>query len=286
VTGAARRALGEFDTTRPNIARINDYFLGGKDNFAADRRAAEELLAIAPEIRAIAAESRNFLGRAVRFLAAQGIRQYLDIGSGLPTLQNTHEVARSVLPDARVVYVDNDPVVISHGRAVLARDERTAVVEGDILHPQELIDDREVRGVIDFDEPVAVLIFGALHVIPNADDPYKSVATLRDATAPGSHLALSHLVFDIRPEVAGPIEDVYRTALHRPTANTARNREDVLGFFDGFELVDPGLVWLRQWRPDHPLHARAAETVWKVGGVGRKVCDRARRARGAGAGSR
>jgi SAM-dependent methyltransferase len=270
VTGATRRALGEFDTTRPNIARINDYFLGGKDNFAADRRAAEELLAVAPEIRAIAAETRNFLGRAVRFLARRGIRQYLDIGSGLPTLQNTHEVARSVLPDARVVYVDNDPVVISHGRAVLACDERTAVVEGDILHPGELADDREVRRVIDFDEPVAILIVGALHVIPNTDDPYRSVATLRDATVPGSHLALSHLVFDTRPEVARPIEDVYRTVLHRPDASTTRNREDVLRFFDGFELVEPGLVWLRQWRPDHPLHTRAAEEIWKVGGVGRK----------------
>jgi SAM-dependent methyltransferase len=270
VTGATRRALGEFDTTRPNIARINDYFLGGKDNFAADRRAAEELLAIAPEIRTIAAETRSFLGRAVRFLAEQGIRQFFDIGSGLPTLQNTHEVARSVLPDARVVYVDNDPVVISHSRAVLACDERTAVVEGDILHPRDLVDDREVRRIIDFDAPVAILIFGALHVIPNADDPHRCVASLRDATAPGSHLALSHLVFDTRPEAARPLQDIYRTVLHRPEAHTTRSREDVLRFFDGFELVDPGLVWLPQWRPDHPLHARAAEKIWKVGGVGRK----------------
>ncbi|GLY72686.1 SAM-dependent methyltransferase [Actinoallomurus iriomotensis] len=270
MTGASRRALGAFDTTRPNIARINDYFLGGKDNFAVDRHAAEELLAIAPEIRAIAAETRSFLGRAVRFLAGQGIRQFLDIGSGLPTLQNTHEVARSVLPDARVVYVDNDPVVISHGHAVLPSDERTAVVEGDIRNPRELVEDPGVRRVIDFEEPVAVLIFGALHVVPNADDPFRCVAALRDATAPGSHLALSHLVFDTRPEIARHIEEVYRAVLHRPEAHTARNREDVLRFFDGFELVDPGLVWLRQWRPDHPLHARAAEKIWKVGGIGRK----------------
>jgi S-adenosyl methyltransferase len=271
VTGAARRAIGEFDTTRPNIARMNDYFLGGKDNFAADRRAAEELLALAPEIKKIAAENRRFLGRAVRFLAEQGIRQFFDIGSGLPTRQNTHEVARSVLPAARVVYVDNDPVVISHGRAILARDERTAVVEGDILHPQDLIDHREVRRIIDFDEPVAVLIFGALHFIPHAFDPFKSVAWLRDAIAPGSHLALSHLVFDTRPELAGPIGDVYRAVVDRPDAHSARRRADVLRFFDGFELVDPGLVWVREWRPDNPLCARAAEKVWKVGGVGRKL---------------
>jgi hypothetical protein len=161
VTGAARRALGEFDTTKPNIARMNDYFLGGKDNFAADRRAAEELLAIAPEIKPMAEENRRFLGRAVRFLAEQGIRQFFDIGSGLPTRQNTHEVARTVCPSARVVYADNDPVVISHGEAILAGEENTAVVKGDILHPQDLVAQPGVRRVIDFDEPMAVLIFGA-----------------------------------------------------------------------------------------------------------------------------
>jgi hypothetical protein len=274
VTGAARRPLGTFDTTRPSVARINDYFLGGKDNFAADRKAAEELLAIAPEIKSIAEENRRFLGRAVRFLAEQGIRQFVDIGSGLPTRQNTHEVARSVAPEARVVYVDNDPVAISHGRALLARDASTTVVEGDILHPEDLAGDPDVRRVIDFDEPVAILIFGALHFIPHSDDPFKSVAWLHDLIVPGSYLAISHVVFDTRPEVIDPIEDIYRAILERPGARSARRREDVLRFFDGFDLVDPGLVWLREWRPDDPLRAQVADRVWMVGGVGRKPTGR------------
>jgi hypothetical protein len=270
VTGVARRAFGEFDTSRPNIARINDYLLGGKDNFAADRRAAEELLAIAPELKTMAAENRRFLGRAVRYIAEQGVRQFFDIGSGLPTRQNTHEVARAVAPGARVVYVDSDPVVISHCRAILACDERTAAVEGDILHPEELIADRQVQRIVDFDEPMAIMIFGALHFIPHSDDPFTSVARLRDAIPAGSYLALSHVVFDTGPETAHPIEDVYRDILGRPSATGSRTTDDVLRYFDGFELVDPGLVSLRRWRPDIRPSARATEAVRAVGGVGRK----------------
>jgi S-adenosyl methyltransferase len=271
LTGATWRAFEKFDTSKPNIARMNDYFLGGKDNFAADRQAAERLLGLAPEIKTMTTENRRFLGRAVRYIAEQGVRQFFDIGSGLPTRQNTHEVARAVDPGARVVYVDNDPVVISHGRAILACDDRTAVVEGDILHPADLLADRRVRRIVDFDEPMAIMIFGALHLVPWASDPDKSVAWLRDAIPVGSHLALSHAVFDPRPEVAGPIEDAYRDILGRPDAGAARTREEVLRFFDGFELVDPGLVAVRQWRPDIRPATRAAQTVWAVGGVGRKV---------------
>jgi hypothetical protein len=270
VTGAARRALGEFDTTRPNIARMNDYFLGGKDNFAADREAAEQLLAIAPEIQDIATENRRFLGRAVTYLAEQGIRQFIDIASGLPTRRNTHEVARKVAPDARVIYVDKDPVVISHGRAILANDEHTVVVNGDILHPEELLTHPQVSRTVDFDEPVAVLIFGALHFIPHSEDPFKCVAWLRDALPSGSHLAISHVVFDTKPDVVDPIEDIYRGIFERPDAKAARRTEDVLRFFDGWDLVEPGLVYVRRWRPDNPLSARSAEKIWVVGGVGRK----------------
>lgn len=271
VTGAVRRAFGGFDTSKPNIARINDYLLGGKDNFAADRRAAEELLAIAPEIKTMATENRRFLGRAVRYIAERGVAQFFDIGSGLPTRQNTHEVARAVVPGARVVYVDSDPVVISHGRAILACDERTAVVEGDILHPEDIVADCRVRRIVDFDEPIAVMILGALHFIPHADDPFTSIARLRDAMPSGSYLALSHVVFDARPEAARPIEDVYRGVLGRPNAQGARTSEEVLRFFDGFELVDPGLVYVRRWRPDIRPSARATVAVRAVGGVGRKV---------------
>jgi hypothetical protein len=272
VTGAARRALGEFDTSRPNIARMNDYLLGGKDNFAADREAAEQLLAVAPYMKTMMEENRRFLGRAVRFLADQGIRQFFDIGAGLPTRQNTHEVARSVRPDARVVYVDNDPVVITHGRAILACDERTAVIEGDIVHPEELVGDPVVRRIIDFDEPVAVLLVGALHFVPNSDEPYKRIAWLRDMLPSGSYLAISHAILSgDRPKGGpNPVGEVYRTALGRPETVGPRPRDEVLRFFDGFELVEPGLEFVRRWRPDNPLAAQAAEKLPKVGGVGRK----------------
>jgi O-methyltransferase involved in polyketide biosynthesis len=270
VSGSTRRPQGEFDTSKPNVARMNDYLLGGKDNFAADRQAGERLLAVAPDMKTMMVENRRFLGRAVRHLAEQGIRQFFDMGAGLPTRQNTHEVARTVDPAARVIYVDNDPVVICHGRAILERDDRTAVVEGDILHPEDLVCDRIVRRVIDFDEPVAILICGALHFIPNSDDPYKRIAWLRDAIAPGSHLVLSHAVFEgARPDTS-PVGDVYQKVLGCAEMVGPRPREEVLRFFDGFELVEPGLVYVRQWRPDNPLAARAAERIRKVGGVGRK----------------
>lgn len=270
MTGAARRAHGEFDTSKPNIARMNDYLLGGKDNFAADRQAAEQLLAVAPGMKTMMAENRLFLGRAVRFLAQQGIRQFFDIGAGLPTRKNSHEVAREVAPDSRVVYVDDDPVAICHSQAILARDDRTAAVNGDILHPEELVADPVVRRVIDFDEPVAVLLCGALHFIPDSDDPLKRIAWLRDELVPGSYLVLSHGVSEGEPRNTSAIGEVFRTVLDRSEIVGPRPYEDVLRFFDGFDLVEPGLDYVRRWRPDNPLAAQAAEKVHKIGGVGRK----------------
>jgi hypothetical protein len=271
VTDTPWQAPTGVDTSTPNIARMNDYFLGGKDNFAADREAAEELLAIAPEIKKMAEEIRDFRGRTVRYLAAQGIRQFIDIGSGLPTQRNTHEVARSQVPDARVVYVDSDPVVLSHARAILVDNARTAALEGDIMHPAEIVAACRERDLIDFDQPLAILTFTLLHFIPHSDDPFKSVAWLRDALPTGSYLALSHVVFDTRPDAVDPIEEIYRAVLGRPGENAARTRDEVLPFFDGFELVDPGLVYIREWRPDNPLKARLPKKVWTAGGVGRKL---------------
>jgi hypothetical protein len=264
------RIPADVDTTVPSIARVNDYFLGGKDNFAADREAAEQLLAIAPEIKEMAEENRDFLGRVVAFLGSQGIRQFIDIGAGLPTQRNTHEVARSQVTDARVVYVDNDPVVLSHARALLVDSARTAVVRGDILHPEALVADTRLRELIDLDQPLAILIFGALNFIPHSDDPFKGVAALRDALPSGSYLAISHVVFDTRPDAVDPIEDIYRAMLNRPGETAARTLDGVRPFFDGFELVDPGLVYIREWRPDNPLKARLSGRVWVAGGVGRK----------------
>ncbi|MGI8332558.1 SAM-dependent methyltransferase [Actinomadura scrupuli] len=268
MTDEARRPA-DLDTTAPNLARMTDYFLGGKDNFAADRKAAEEVLAVAPEILTMARAGHAFQIRLVRYLAAEGITQFVNVGSGLPTQSNTHEVARSVRPDARVVYVDKDPVVLSHAHAILGRDPLTRVVAGDVLHPDELLADPELRGLIDFDRPLAILIFGALQYIPAVDDPLGCVARLRDAMPSGSYLGLSHVVFDARPDVAQPIVDIYRHILNR-TEDASRDREQVLRFFDGLELVEPGLVYVREWRPDNLLAARLPEQAWSVGGVARK----------------
>jgi hypothetical protein len=258
------------DLSVPNIARMNDYFLGGKDNFAADREAADQLLAIAPEIKKMSVENRGFLGRVVRYLGEQGIRQFIDVGAGLPTQRNTHEVARSQVADAHIVYVDSDPVVLSHARAILVDSPSTTVLDGDILHPDRIVEQCRTNGWLDFDRPIAVVIFGALHFIPHSDDPFKAIACLRDALPSGSYLGLSHVVFDDRPDTVDPIEDVYRAMLDRPGEHAARTREGVLPFFDGFELVEPGLVHIRDWRPDGPIGTRSRDGIWMAGGVGRK----------------
>ncbi|MFB9837262.1 SAM-dependent methyltransferase [Actinoallomurus acaciae] len=270
MSGEASRGPRGFDTRVANIARMNDYFLGGKDNFAADRKAAEELLTIAPEIKDMVVENRRFLGRAVRYLCERGIRQFIDVSTGLPTRDNTHEVARSRGPGSVTVYVDSDPVVLSHARAILVDNASSSAVEGDILHPRELLERCREDGLIDFDRPVAVVILGALHFIPHSDEPFKKVALLRDLLPGGSHLLLSHAVFDDRPDAVTPVEDVYRALLNRPGENAARTLDEVRPFFDGFELAEPGLVPLRGWRPDKPVNTAPPKGIWMAGGVGRK----------------
>jgi hypothetical protein len=269
VTDEDRRAPASLDTSTPNFARIADYFLGGKDNFAADRQAAEEILAIAPEIRTMAREALDFHARVIRYMVGQGITQFINIGAGLPTHLNTHQMAQSLTPDARVVYVARDPVVLSHSRALLATDARTGVVEGDILHPTELFADPGLRRVIDTERPLVILTLNSLHFIPDEDDPFKRVAELRDLMPQGGYLVIGHAVFDSRPEAAAPIVDVYRRVFNR-MEDASRTRAEVLGFFDGLELIEPGLVYIRQWRPDNPLNVYRPEKVWLVGGVARK----------------
>ncbi|MFF4126555.1 SAM-dependent methyltransferase [Microbispora rosea] len=255
-------------TGTANIARMSDYLLGGKDNFAADREFAERLMTIAPEVKTMAVDTREFLERVVRFLVGQGVRQFLNVASGLPTRRNTHEVAQELAPDARVVYVDDDPVVLNHARAMLARDRGTGVVDGSILRPAEMLADPEMLRLIDFEQPVAVLIPARLQYLPDAAEPYKCVARVRDHLAPGSYLAIGHAVFDSRPELATPIVELFRHIV--PQAHDApRDREKVLRFFDGTELVDPGLVYIRQWRPETQQSTGQAQRVWIVGGVGR-----------------
>ncbi|MFD0889915.1 SAM-dependent methyltransferase [Streptosporangium algeriense] len=256
------------DVNTPNVARLYDYYLGGKDNFPADRLAAEEILASVPQVRTAARENRAFLGRAVRFLAHEGVEQFLDIGTGLPTRGNVHEVAQEVNPEARVVYVDHDPIVLAHARALLrgAKGE-VKVVSGDLRRPEEILNSPEVRDHLDFSKPVALLLVAIMHFITEADDPRRIMATFRDALPTGSHLVLSHGTHDLRQEAARKGTEVYRRA---SSPLVLRSRTDIRHLFDGFDLVRPGLVWLPEWHPDDfPIYDDPSEALI-VCGVGRK----------------
>jgi O-methyltransferase involved in polyketide biosynthesis len=252
------------DTSTPSIARVYDYLLGGKDNFACDRVVAERLRAAVPEVATMAAQNRAFLGRVVRFLAEQGIRQFVDIGTGLPTRNNVHQVVQGIAPDARVVYVDNDPAVLAHARALLVENANTIAVAGDLRAPADILASPALRTLIDLDQPVAVLLVGILYFLTDEDRPFDIVATLRDRLAPGSYLALSHVVSDDEPAALSTAQEIYRGFLHR-TGDARRSHEQVAAFFDGLDLVEPGLVYVRDWRGDDP-----APATWMLGGVARK----------------
>ncbi|MFF3671434.1 SAM-dependent methyltransferase [Microtetraspora malaysiensis] len=248
----------EFDPNTPNAARMYDYYLGGKDNFPSDRAAAEQVLRYVPEIPIGIRENRAFLQRAVRFLAEQGVRQFLDIGAGLPTQQNVHQVVAEVAPEARTVYVDNDPQVLVHARALLQDSPQVVVVEGDLRQPGEIMNHPEVRGHLNFDEPIAVLLLAIVHFIPDSDDPLGIIAQIRSALPPGSHMVISHVAVDERPESAPPVEGIYRRA---SAQFVARVSSEIEPFFDGLDMVEPGVVNLHEWRPDSPVLAPRLETV-------------------------
>jgi O-methyltransferase involved in polyketide biosynthesis len=263
-----RRGL---DANTPNVARIYDYWLGGKDNFAADRATAEKLSEIVPEARAAARANREFLRRAVRFLAEAGIRQFIDLGTGLPTQANVHEVAHQIVPGARVVYVDYDPVVVVHGQALLQSDDATAIVEADVREPEKILEHHELRAMIDLDEPVAVLMVGILHFITDAEDPYGIVARFREAMAPGSCVAVCHVTADPRPQAEAPVTEIYRQTT---APMVPRSRDQVLRLFDGFDLVEPGLVYAPEWRPEWTGEPADPVTSFVFAGVGRKPASR------------
>jgi hypothetical protein len=246
-----------------------DYWLGGKDNFAADREAAERVVAISstPGVVRDTRAHRAFLGRAVRFLAQAGIDQYLDIGTGLPTQDNVHQVARRVVPDARVVYVDYDPVVCAHGRALLAVGERVEFVHADLRLPEEILGHPEVARTLDFDRPMALLLTGVLHHLTDEDAPHEVVARLAEAVVPGSHIVVSQVSSEPGPDRIAQAAGVFEEATARLVP---RGRAEILRFFDGFELLEPGLVNVPAWRPDDPADARDAHLYATLGGVGRK----------------
>lgn len=254
------------DVTTPNVARMYDYWLGGKDNFAVDREAAEKIMAISSDpgvVRDVRA-NRGFLGRAVRTAAELGIDQFLDVGSGLPTRDNAHDAARRADPTARVAYVDYDPVVCTHGRAILASTPGIAFVQGDARRPAEIIENPEVRALIDFNRPMALLLVAVLHLIPDHDKPAEIVARFRDAMAPGSMLILSHISKEPRPAEVAKAADIYEDA---SAGLVPRTRPEILSFFDGFELLEPGLVNTPAWRPDISIPDAAKYPV--LAGVGR-----------------
>ena len=242
-------APGEVDLDRPSAARVYDYYLGGSHNVAADRELARQAIAKWPELPRIMQANRAFLRRAVRYCVDQGVRQFLDIGSGIPTVGNVHEVAQQAAPESKVVYVDIDSVAVAHSRAILAGNPRTAVVQADLRTPDRVLGDPDVRALLDLDQPVAVLLVALLHFVADADDPAALVARLTEGLAPGSFLVISHASTEGQPERAAEHQELYRRT---PTPITLRSRDKVTALFGRAELVEPGLVFLPQWRPESP----------------------------------
>jgi hypothetical protein len=258
----------KLDTRHAHSARVYNYWLGGKDHFAADREAAEQAIAANPGIVADVRANRQFLARVVRYLASEcGVRQFLDIGAGLPTASNTHEVAQAVVPDARVVYVDNDPMVLAHARALLGStpEGRTAYVDSDLRDTSVII--REAAHTLDFGAPVALLLLIIVHLIPDSDDPYGIVATLVDALPAGSYLVLAHPASDIRAASMAEMTRRVNERMSGPRA-TMRDRAAITRFFDGLDLLEPGVVQPQQWRPDPSVIGPDQVTAWC--GVARK----------------
>ncbi|MFI8338884.1 SAM-dependent methyltransferase [Streptomyces sp. NPDC085639] len=265
------------DISVPSVSRIYDYYLGGSHNFEVDRQTARRAMEFMPGLPKIMQANRAFMRRAVRHAVAEGVTQFLDIGSGIPTFGNVHEIAQAATPQARVVYVDHDPVAVAHSRAVLTGDERTDIVAADLRRPKEILAAPEVGRLLDLGRPVALLLVAVLHFLEDADDPYAAVAELRDALAPGSLLILTHASYEGIPlpeEVAGGTVSVYRN-IRNPLV--MRTGEQIRGFFDGFELLEPGLVSMPDWRPDRAEDGADVESPEDpyafsgFGGVGRKA---------------
>ncbi len=266
-TGPDEHESPTFDTSVAHIARVYDYWLGGKDNYAADRAAGEAALQAYPDLVSSVRVNRAFLARVVRYLAAEaGIRQFLDIGTGIPTSNNTHEVAQSVAPESRVVYVDNDPIVLSHARALLTSNSAgsTDYIDADLRDTDRIL--AEAARTLDFSRPVAVMLIAILHLIGDEDDPAAIVARVLDAVPSGSYLAISHVASDIEPEKMAEM----RERLNRMVSQkgTYRSHAEVARIFDGLELIPPGVTRIQEWRPDAELDAKRPAAMW--GGVGLK----------------
>ncbi|MFD5073781.1 SAM-dependent methyltransferase [Streptomyces sp. NPDC058371] len=257
------------DITVPSVSRIYDYYLGGSHNFEVDRDAARRAMEFVPGLPKIMQANRAFMRRAVRHAVGEGVTQFLDIGSGIPTFGNVHEVAQAASPDARVVYVDHDPVAVAHSQAVLQGNENADVVAADLRKPREILASPQVQRLIDLNRPVALLLVAILHFVEDADDPYSAVAELRDALAPGSLLVLTHASYEgipLPPEQAEGTVDVYKS-IRSPLI--MRSREDIARFFEGYDMVEPGLVPMPDWRPDTASEEEDPYSYSGFAGVGR-----------------
>jgi hypothetical protein len=257
-----------FDTSVAHQARVYDYFLGGKDNYAADRAAADATLKVNPDLAPSAHANRAFLGRAIRYLAGEaGIRQFLDIGTGIPTAGNTHQVAQAIAPESRVVYVDYDPIVLAHARALLTSNEvgATEYIDADLRDTETILD--QAARLLDFTKPVAVTLISILHAIPDGDDPHAIVARLLGAVPSGSYLAISHMGSDLMAsETLREMDEVWKRTSQQQY--TPRGREQVARFFDGTDLVEPGLVRVEEWHPEPGTGVARKTIMWSA--VGRK----------------
>ncbi|RNL86034.1 SAM-dependent methyltransferase [Halostreptopolyspora alba] len=264
----APRFPPDIDMTVAHPARVWDFWLGGKDHFPADRELGTRILETMPGWTAFAKADREFLGRAVRYLADEaGVRQFLDIGTGLPTANNTHEVAQAVAPDARVVYVDNDPIVLAHARALLtsAPSGATDYIHADLNEPDTIL--RGAAATLDLDQPVAITLLGIMEFIPDTERAYAIVNRLLDAVALGSHLVIAHPTTDVQGEAMAETLRLWNASAATPA--TFRTRREFTGFFERLELVEPGVVTLPQWRPD-PDTSHTDTEIGFFAGVGRK----------------
>jgi hypothetical protein len=266
-SAASGETAPAFDTTVAHVARVYDYWLGGKDNFAADRAAGDQAIAAYPDIVFSVRANRAFLARAVRYLAAEaGIRQFLDIGTGIPTASNTHEVAQDAAPSSRIAYVDNDPVVLAHARALLTSREEgaTSYIDADLRDTDRIL--QQAATMLDFSQPVAIMLMAILQHLDDADDPYAVVAKLVAAVPSGSYLAMTHPASDIA--AAEMREMAQRLNQLMAEKVTFRGRAEVARFFDGLELAEPGMVRVQEWRPNTKAEATSPAALWC--GVARK----------------
>jgi len=271
----AEQAPPGVDPARPSTARIYDYLLGGEHNFAADRAAGQMLKSRAPELMDSAWANRGFHQRAAKWIALQGVRQFIDIGSGLPTVGNTHEVVRRVAPNARVVYVDNDPMVLAYGKALLGDDRNATVILADIRDPEAVLGNTELRGLIDFTEPVGLLVTAVLHFVSDENEPAKLISRYMAALAEGSYLALSHLTADQKPVLA--VQTLVEVGLRAAGGGYLRSKTEVRELFEGLEIVspyagaDPDLTWVGLWDCEDPALADSEGSRWLYCGVAKKT---------------